>query len=106
MKHVVEILFFKGCPNVEPTREVVRAAIEQTCGHNAAEVVEVEVRNDEQAKALRFLGSPTVRVDEHDVDAASGASEAFGLQCRVYRVGDRLSGTPPIAWIAAALREG
>ena len=58
----VEILSFAGCPNVEKTREMVEAALA------AAGVVPefrlTEVTSQAETECLRFLGSPSVRVDE------------------------------------------
>jgi hypothetical protein len=98
----VEVLVFDGCPNVEATLERARAAVVATRAH--AEVQLVQVESDEEAKRLRFLGSPTVRVDGVDVDGSAKLRDDFGLQCRIYSVGGRLEGVPPLDWIAAALR--
>jgi hypothetical protein len=61
------------------------------------------VESEEDAKRLRFVGSPTVRVDGADVEPAAAAREDFALQCRVYQVDGRLEGAPPTSWIASAL---
>jgi hypothetical protein len=98
----VEVLVFDGCPNLEATLERARAAVAAANAH--AEVQLVRVESDEDAKRLRFLGSPTVRVDGVDVDGSAKQRDDFGLQCRIYSVGGRLEGAPPIDWIAAALR--
>lgn len=101
-KRDVEVLVFDGCPNVELALERARAAV---AGANVpAEVRLVLVDDDEDAKRLRFPGSPTVRVDGIDIDPAAADREQFGLQCRLYSVGGRLDGAPPIDWIASALR--
>ena len=98
----IEVLVFEGCPNVETTLAQVRAALAAT--NEPADVTVVRVESDEAAVGLRFLGSPTVRVDGIDVDSSASAREDYGLQCRVYSVGGRLRGTPLAEWIAAALR--
>jgi hypothetical protein len=98
----VEVLVFDGCPNVDATIARAREAVAATNVH--AEVQLVRVESDEAAKRLRFLGSPTVRVDGVDVDGSASHRDDFGLQCRIYSVGGRLEGAPPTAWIAAALR--
>ena len=98
----VEVLVFEGCPNLEPTLERAREAITRT--HVHAELRVVRVESDDEAIRLRFLGSPTVRVDDVDVDPAALERRDFGLQCRVYSVAGRYQGTPPADWIATALR--
>jgi hypothetical protein len=98
----VEVLVFEGCPNVEATVAAAREAIAQA--KVSADLRVVRIESDDAAERLRFLGSPTVRVDGSDVEAGTNHRNDFGLQCRVYSVAGRYQGTPPIDWIAAALR--
>jgi hypothetical protein len=97
----VEVLYFDGCPNhvglTDHLRELfTRHAI-------AAHVTQQRIDTDEQAIALRFLGSPTIRVDGHDVEPGADARHGYGLQCRLYPTQDGLRGTPPDTWILTAL---
>ncbi|MFL5852588.1 MAG: hypothetical protein ACJ77G_08915 [Solirubrobacteraceae bacterium] len=62
------------------------------------------VERDEEAQRLRFLGSPTVRVDGRDVEPGADVREDFGLKCRLYRTEDGLTGTPAEEWLVAAIR--
>jgi hypothetical protein len=98
----IEVLFFDECPNADLAADHARAAVR--AAGVAATLTLVPVRNDEEAQRLRFLGSPTVRVDGQDVDPTAATRHDFGMQCRVYRVNGRLEGAPPSEWIAAALR--
>ena len=99
----VEILYFEGCPNHEPARALVE--------HVATELrvqpqVELVVVSDAEAAAeLRFLGSPTVRVDGRDVEPGADERQEFVLSCRVYRGEGGFSGQPQEAWIREALQE-
>ena len=99
----VEVLYFEGCPNhgpaVERVREVLRAE------RIVDDVKEVEVPDPETAERLRFLGSPTIRVNGVDVEPSALASESFGLVCRTYRDGCRQSGIPSAELIREALRK-
>ena len=98
----VEVLAFDGCPNVELALERARVAVANTRVLAAVRLVRVE--SDEDARRLRFLGSPTVRVDGSDVEPAARDRDDFGLQCRVYSIAGSLHGAPPSEWIASALR--
>jgi hypothetical protein len=98
----VDVLVFDGCPNIEATLERARGAI--AAANVVADVQLVRVANDDQARQLRFLGSPTVRVDGTDVDPAAVPRDDFGMQCRLYAVDGRFESAPPLAWIVAALR--
>lgn len=100
----VEVLYFGGCPNHEPTvkrvREVLRAEAIMD------DVKEVEVPDPETAGRLRFLGSPSVRVNGVDIEAGALASESFALMCRTYGDGCCRSGIPPLDLIRQAIRRG
>ncbi len=65
----------------------------------SADIREVEVRTPEDAERLRFLGSPSVRVDGKDIEPGADSRKEYGLSCRIY--GDR--GFPPKALLVAAL---
>ena len=61
----VEVLYFDGCPTyVSATRNVSEVLSELGM---EAEVEMVAVNSDEDAKRLRFPGSPTIRVDGRDL---------------------------------------
>ena len=81
----VEVLYFAGCPSYEQTRELV------------------EVEDADRTVELRFLGSPTVRVDGHDVEPRADERKDFAFACRVYRTQDGVAETPDPRWIRVAL---
>ena len=96
----VEILYFEGCPNHRPTVELVRRSIDE-CGVSA-QLKEVKVRDDEDARRLRFLGSPTVRVNGVDVEPDAEARRDYAIGCRVYEE----NGIPSRDLVVAALTWG
>jgi len=96
----VELLYFEGCPNATIAEARLRAALD-TVGLGSVPVERVAVEDPEQAEALRFTGSPTVRVDGWDPFATG--SETVGYACRVYPTPDRLGGSPTLEQFVAAL---
>jgi hypothetical protein len=78
----IEILYFAGCPNYLPALERVRTVLRQE--GLAIEVTEIEVKGEADAKALRFFGSPAIRVNGLDIDAVPPGAEGAGLACRRY----------------------
>jgi hypothetical protein len=54
---------------------------------------------------MRFLGSPSIRIDGRDVEPSARLSNQFGMMCRTYTNAGRRAGVPPTEWIRAALRE-
>jgi len=92
----VEVLGFEGCPHLEAARTLVSEA---AAGLSApVEMRTVLLASDEEARAVGFLGSPTIRVAGRDVEGRDGP--VTGLCCRVYPEG---SGVPPRWMVEAAL---
>ena len=99
----VEILYFEGCPNHGPAR----ALVERLAGELRVEpeIELVEVADPEEAAALRFLGSPTVRVNCVDVEPGAEERRDFAFACRLYRSAGGASEQPEEDWIRDALIE-
>jgi hypothetical protein len=98
---MVELLYFDGCPHAE----ALLAHLEQLL-RSAKLPVRIELHrivNEEAARRERFLGSPTVRVDGHDVEPGAEARQDFGLHCRLYRLPSGLRGAPQDEWVLDAL---
>jgi hypothetical protein len=95
----LEILYFDGCPS----HERLLPLLHELATSHGVELQERRVESVEDAKAMRFLGSPTVRVDGKDVEPDAQDRTDFGLKCRLYRSADGQSGVPPREWIALAL---
>ncbi len=97
----VEVLCVEGCPNCQSLLGDVETLLAGT-GQRAR--VEVHtVRSTGQARALRFLGSPTLRVNGRDVEPEADARSDYGLGCRLYRSDDAVSGKPSHVLVARAL---
>jgi hypothetical protein len=88
----VELLWWEGCPSHPEALEQLDGVLREEGVEAQVELVEVE--SDEQARAQRFPGSPTIRLDGVDAIPAQ-PGEPFSLTCRVYRLRDgRISPTP------------
>jgi hypothetical protein len=97
----VEVLVVEGCPNREAALKLVeQVAVEEAV---ALDMSLVEVTSPEDAAARRFLGSPSIRVNGHDVEPGADDRQTFMLACRVYRTDRGLSNLPARAWVRAAL---
>lgn len=66
----------------------------------------IDVNAPEAAEQLRFLGSPSVRVDGEDVEPPANCRGEYGLMCRTYGFGSEAPGKPRMAMIRAAIRRG
>lgn len=99
----IEILYFEDCPHWRNAVVHVREVVHQTGLEGSVDIKAIPVETEEQAQRVQFLGSPTVRVDGHDVEPVARDRTDFGLQCRVYQHGGRFSGVPSADLIRAAL---
>jgi hypothetical protein len=81
----IEVLYVPNCPNqavaLEQLREILPAESFQ------AHVNEVLVKDAAMARSLKFPGSPTIRVNGHDVEPQDEKTTSFGLMCRLYSDG-------------------
>lgn len=97
----VEILFFDGCPNHDSARTVVeRVALDLGVD---VDLRLVDVVTPEDAERLRFLGSPTVRVNGKDVEPGAAERTNFAHSCRVYGTESGFAGQPDEEWVRDAL---
>ncbi len=95
---MIEVLYFEGCPYFEPTLSLADEVLSQL--GVSAEVRKIEVRSPEDAERVRFLGSPSVRVDGKDIEPGAESRKEYALSCRIY--GD--SGLPPKELLVAAIQ--
>ena len=93
----IDVLYFEDCPNHLPTLERINEILsEEGC---YMEVTEVLVPDARTAQGVKFLGSPTVRVNDIDIEPSALDREDFGLMCRRYS-----GGIPSHELIRAAVR--
>jgi hypothetical protein len=98
---VVEVLYVDGCPHHSVLVSKLPALLART-GLDG-EVRSRRVGSEREARALRFLGSPTVRLGGRDVEPAAEARTDYGMGCRLYRTAEGVAGTPPDALVVAGL---
>ena len=103
MTHKVELVTDKDCPNVELAREQLRNAF-ATIGEAPA-WLEWDRAGEGVPLYVKQYGSPTILVDEQDVDGQG--SESDSNCCRVYTNAEgRFQGVPTVEMIVAALTVG
>ena len=96
----IELLYWEGCPSYPEARELLQRVLDERGIEAPVEMR--EVKTQEEAEALRFPGSPTIRIDGRDVDPA-GERLRPALNCRIYRVDGRASPIPAREQLEAAL---
>ncbi len=102
MRPQIEFLYFRGCPNYESTRELLRQVLREN--KVKATLHNMRIDSFDEAWAKRFLGSPTIRINGVDIEPGAENRRDYGLQCRVYRRGNEFAGKPSKTMIRAALQ--
>jgi hypothetical protein len=99
----IDFFFWADCPSHEQALERLREVMAEE--RLTAPIGITEVRDEQQAVELRFLGSPTIRIDGVDVDPTADQYDQYNLTCRIYtRPDGRITPLPPREMLQAALR--
>jgi hypothetical protein len=102
-RHVIEILYTERCKFLPLAVERVRQALALRGTELDVEVRLALVGSFGEAVARRFRGSPTVRIDDQDVETRPGAVAPIGLIARGYVIDSRIERAPSVASIRQAL---
>ena len=100
--HEIEFLWFDDCPNHAAARQLLHEVVDEVAP--GTPVRDVDASDPAVAAAVRFPGSPTIRVDGVDVDPSFSDPGDYTPRCRVYWTPGGMRGTPAREWIEAALR--
>ncbi|RLB58972.1 MAG: hypothetical protein DRI90_16040 [Deltaproteobacteria bacterium] len=72
----IKVLVAPGCGSRDRTMAMVAEVAAQMAP--SVQIVEVVVESPDQARELRFLGSPSVQVDGRDVEPAAQGRDDYG----------------------------
>ena len=97
----IDLLYFDGCPSWEGALENLKAALQ---AENAqAEIRLIKIEDDEQAAQLKFLGSPSFRVNGEDWWGEE--RRRYNLSCRVYSTPQGMRGAPTVEMFREQVRK-
>jgi hypothetical protein len=97
----IEVLYVLDCPHYPAALAELKSVL--AVENISAPISEVLVANPRMAEALKFRGSPTIRINGRDIAGDSGLQQ-FALSCRFYP-GEEQPGVPPPEMIHRAVRE-
>jgi hypothetical protein len=100
---LVEVLVTPDCPQRKAAIGLVRRVDERHGGQ--AEIRVIQVVDQAAAERLRFLGSPTIRVDGRDIEPGAEATSEVVYGCRLFRGPHSLHGLPEEDWLHRALQD-
>ena len=98
----IEVLYVAECPSHPAAVRMVKDVL--AAEGAVTEVQEVLVRDEGMASELKFLSSPTIRVNGRDVAGETPKVQSFPLSCRLYP-GSNQVGLPPAEMIHRAVIE-
>src|SRR5215469_4515917 len=100
----IELLYFVDCPNHVPAMGILREVLDSLGRQD--KIHEVEVRSQAEAEAIRFVGSPSIRINGSDIEPWARSATSFGLSCRTYVDRSRRGGVPSRDLLRRAIMEG
>jgi hypothetical protein len=97
----IDFLYFEDCPSHEQALDRLRKVLDEK--DIKADIDVTEVTTEEQALDLEFAGSPTIRIENRDIDPILEQPN-YALTCRTYHLEDgRISPLPSEAMIRRAV---
>ena len=98
----VEVLYISECPSHPAAVKLVKDVL--AAEGVAAAVHEMLVQDRGMANELKFLGSPTVRINSKDVAEETQTAGTLVFGCRLY-AGSKQVGLPAAEWVHRAVTE-
>jgi Domain of unknown function (DUF2703) len=98
----VEVLYVAECPSQPAAVKLVKEVL--AAQGVAADIQEVLVSDERMANELKFLGSPTIRINGRDVAQEAQKPQGFALSCRLH-AGSKQADLPPAEMIHQAVME-
>lgn len=98
----VEVLYVSECPSHLAAVKLVKDVL--AAEGVVAVIHEVLVRDEGTASELKFVGSPTIRINGRDVAGESQTTKSFALSCRLYP-GSKHIGLPATELVHRAVLE-
>ncbi len=99
----IEFFYFEGCPHHEPALQLLEKVMAKE--GVASPVTKTDVVSDSMAQEVRFAGSPSIRINDQDIEAEGIFEQGYGRKCRVYSVDGILQGIPPESLIRNAMTQ-
>lgn len=97
----IELLHIDDCPSWQAGLKNLETALQEE--KLAASVELVKVMDNESANQLKFLGSPSFRIDGQYLWPEE--RESYSLSCRLYQTPQGMKGFPTVAMLRESLRQ-
>jgi hypothetical protein len=97
---VIKLLYFKGCPSWKKALNNLQIALNEEGLDFPVDLV--EVKTDQDATALKFLGSPSFQVDDEDIWPEE--RQSYSMNCRLYSTPAGMQGWPTVEMLRQKLK--
>ncbi len=97
----IELLYMDDCPSWETGLRNLNAALDLEGIH--ADIALIKVHDDAEAARLKFLGSPSFRVNGRELWPEE--REGYALSCRLYLSPQGAKGWPSVEMLRQKLQE-
>ncbi|TET54568.1 MAG: DUF2703 domain-containing protein [Actinobacteria bacterium] len=98
----IELFYFDDCPHYEKAKENLEQALKELDIEEKIELVKID--NQEMAREKKFIGSPTIRINDKDIDPLAENATSYGFTCRNYFSDKGLTGWPDVEMIKEAIK--
>jgi hypothetical protein len=99
-ENIVEILYTEECPFWKKALELIEEIASDQKPRITVKKIKISTETD--AKNLRFIGSPTIRINGVDIDPEAPKGNEGFVGCRIYRYKGRMFEYPPKEMIESA----
>jgi hypothetical protein len=100
--NVIEVLYTEHCPFWKEVTKIIEEILEKF--EIQASVKKVKISSEDEARRLRFPGSPTVRINGVDVDPTFKETRGI-IGCRIYNYRGKIYEYPPKDMIIKAVKQ-
>ena len=99
----IELLYFEDCPYYHTALKYLKEVIKEK--KLDVPVKMVKIKRDDEAIKHRFLGSPTIRINDLDIEPGARERENFSMRCRLYLENGNIMELPSKRMIRHAVEE-
>jgi len=97
------LVYHEKCPNFKNVLKDLKDALTEE--KTNAQIQIVKLSNLQEAKNLHIVGSPTIRINNKDIDPSIKKSSNYSLKCRSYFYHGKITASPPKEFIIEAIRK-
>ena len=102
-KLIIDFLYYDDCPHYPEALDILKEVLSEE--HIETDVNMIRVANVNEAERLKFVGSPTIRINGEDVEPEIEKHRDYHGHCRMYLYRGQLFSWPPKEMLQDALKK-